>query len=298
MHTQQLICFVCVADRLNFTKAAEELFLSAPTVTHHIKTLENELNTTLFIRNSKMVRLTEAGRAFYEDAKDILAKIELAEKKIQHIAKPETAYLKIGCTSTAEFSLLNNPLKRLHEKYPDVCPNLYVNDYFSLKNLFENEQLDVILSTRNMSRKISKCTFIKLYDVMNYAVFLKDSPLSRKEELTFADMKEQTIITLHPKSIPFEYPDQLREQIMEHNFTHFDIHCENDQAGILLAECGYGVVIFPELCIPDLPDCLEKRPFEKSRFCLDYGLTYRPKTTPAYIHDFIHFFTDEKSGLC
>ena len=43
MNTQQLLCFVCVADRLNFTKAAEELFLSPPTVTHHIQTLEAEV---------------------------------------------------------------------------------------------------------------------------------------------------------------------------------------------------------------------------------------------------------------
>ena len=87
MHTQQLLCFVCVADKLNFTKAAEELFLSTPTVTHHIKTLENELGTTLFIRNSKMVRLTESGVQFYQDAQEILARMEIAEKRIRRIAR-------------------------------------------------------------------------------------------------------------------------------------------------------------------------------------------------------------------
>ena len=74
MNTQQLKCFVCVADKLNFTKAAEELFLSVPTVTHHIKNLEEELGTLLFIRTSKIVKLTDAGNHFYADAKDILDK--------------------------------------------------------------------------------------------------------------------------------------------------------------------------------------------------------------------------------
>ena len=53
MNTQQLECFIHVADKLNFTKAAEELYLSTPTVTHHIKSLEEELGAQLFYRTSK-----------------------------------------------------------------------------------------------------------------------------------------------------------------------------------------------------------------------------------------------------
>lgn len=49
MNTQQLECFVRAAEKLNFTKAAEELYISTPAVTHQIKNLEEELNTTLFI---------------------------------------------------------------------------------------------------------------------------------------------------------------------------------------------------------------------------------------------------------
>lgn len=95
MNTQQLLCFVCAADHLNFTKAAEELYLSAPTVTHHIKNLENELNTLLFIRTSKMVKLTEAGQQFYTDAKDILSRIDIAEKKIQKIAQKDISFFRL-----------------------------------------------------------------------------------------------------------------------------------------------------------------------------------------------------------
>ena len=53
MNTQQLECFVRIADKLNFTKVTEELYITAPAVAHHIINLE-ELNTSLFIRTSKM----------------------------------------------------------------------------------------------------------------------------------------------------------------------------------------------------------------------------------------------------
>lgn len=57
MTTQQLECFIRVADKLNFTKAAQEMFLTTPTVTHHIKSLEEELGATLFIRTPKWYSL-------------------------------------------------------------------------------------------------------------------------------------------------------------------------------------------------------------------------------------------------
>ena len=52
MNKQQLQCFACVAEYLNFTKVSEELFLTVSTVTHHIQSLESELNTKLFIVSS------------------------------------------------------------------------------------------------------------------------------------------------------------------------------------------------------------------------------------------------------
>lgn len=76
MNSQELKCFVVAADRLNFTRAAKELYVTPPTVTHHIQHLENELGVKLFIRDSKSVQLTTAGEIFYHDAHDILLRME------------------------------------------------------------------------------------------------------------------------------------------------------------------------------------------------------------------------------
>lgn len=287
MHTQQLLCFVCVADKLNFTKAAEELFLSTPTVTHHIQTLENELKTTLFIRNSKMVQLTETGKEFYNDATEILAKMELAEKKIQKIANPNTFYLQIGCTSDAELSTLKQPLTLLRKKHPNIYPQLHVKDYVTLKNAFENGQIDAMLTTKNMSDKIGKCSFFQLSTLYNYAILQRSSPLSQKSELIFQDLKNQRLITLHPKLVPFEYSNEMRNMLFEHRIHHLDIHCENDQAGILMAECGFGIAVFPEFCIPELPESMIKIPFEKNSFSIKYGITYHKKVKNQCIKDFL-----------
>ena len=116
MTTQQLECFIRVADKLNFTKAAQEMFLTTPTVTHHIKSLEEELGATLFIRTPKMVQLTDAGAEFYGDAKDILNRINLSSKKIANVVSQSLSYIRIGCTSNAEFRQYCNAIATLCKK--------------------------------------------------------------------------------------------------------------------------------------------------------------------------------------
>ena len=296
MNTQQLLCFVCVADRLNFTKAAEDLFLSPPTVTHHIQTLEAELGTPLLIRNSKMVRLTDAGRGFYNDAKEILAKIEIAQKKLHDASHTQVRLFHIGCTSSTELRYLKAPLRHLREKYPGFSPILHVQDYFSLKKMFEAEQLDVMLCTRNMIYKLSNCQFHPMAEARLFAVLPKDSPLAARPSLTFADLQDQRILTLHPRMVPFEQSSRLRDWIIAHGQNQMDIHCESDRAGILLAECGYGVAIFPEFYTEDLPDTLVRRPFAPDCPPVPFGLACRKQGKDDYTKEFIVHFADLNNG--
>ena len=137
MNTQQLRCFVCVAEYLNFTKAANELYLTVPTVTHHVQSLEEELGTKLFERTSRMVRLTESGKAFYVDAAEILTRMELSFKHVQKAEESRVTFFRIGCVSRAELPRLAAPLAALRMKYPTICPRIVIDGYFGLKKLFE-----------------------------------------------------------------------------------------------------------------------------------------------------------------
>ena len=73
MNEFQLSCFLAVADCLNFARAAEQLHVTQPAVTQQIHSLEKELNTQLFKRTTRTVKLTEAGFLFLEDARHIVA---------------------------------------------------------------------------------------------------------------------------------------------------------------------------------------------------------------------------------
>lgn len=289
MNTQQLECFICVADKLNFTKAAEELYLSTPTVSHHIKSLEEELNVKLFIRTSKIVKLTEMGNLFYNDAKEILSRIELSQKKIKDTQLKNISYLKIGCTSNTELDSLKPVLLKLRKSFPNVYPLVFVEDYFKLKTMFNDNHLDVMLGTKEMTKGMENCAFHRLRKVMSYALISLDSSLCKKDEITFADLSSSILITLNPKFIPFHCGSRLQEKIILHAQDHFDVVCESDHTSILLASCGYGVAILPEYTLPKLSGDICIRPIV-DQVLLDYGITYHQKASEKYIQFFVKNF--------
>lgn len=97
-----------------------------------------------------MVKSTEPGSLFYSEAKDILQKIYMVEKKVKKLANQKLSILRIGCSSQVELEILEIPLIKLKEEFSTVYPQIIIQDYFILKSLFDNKQLDILVSTKEM----------------------------------------------------------------------------------------------------------------------------------------------------
>lgn len=289
MNTHQLQCFLCVADKLNFTKAAEALYLSTPTVTHHIKSMEEELNTKLFHRTSRMVRLTESGTIFYNDAKDLLVKFELSKKHIEKAATRNISFIGIGCSSNTELEHLVPVLSVLSQGYPLVYPRVVVDNCTKLITLFKDHQLDILLTTKELVKDTRDCTFKKTNAMTTYAIMPTDAPLSDRAAISFEDLEQNRLIILRPKLIPFQYGNKLQEKITLHSQHHFNMMCENDQEAMLLVRSGYGVAILPEFCISANMVGLAVIPIEGPKE-MDYGIAYYNKPKENHIRCFIENF--------
>ena len=271
MTSQQLQCFIYVAERLNFTKAAEALYLSVPTVTHHIKNLEEELGTLLFYRNSRIVKLTEQGEKFYYDAKDIYLKMEDAKNKFHHESKQDSILFRIGCMSDKEFINIEPILKRIKEKYPYIRPKIVAKDFFDLKNLYENQQLELVIATYDLSRQ---GTYKKLFQYQSYAVMPHHHPLASESHLSFEQIYEENLITLPPKNVPFIKGNQFQEALALHAQDHMHIVSENENESVLLAKCGYGIALLPGFLLPQNDDVVVCIPIDHTKN-IEYGLYYR-----------------------
>lgn len=112
--------FYHVAKNGNITKAANELIVSQPAVSKSIKTLEEQLNTTLFNRKNDGVMLTSAGKIIYDKIKDAMELINSAEEDLKNFNNMEIGRINIGTGNTIIQKYLMKYINLFHYKYPNI----------------------------------------------------------------------------------------------------------------------------------------------------------------------------------
>ena len=116
---RQLQIFEAVARLLSYTRAAQELFLSQPTVSMQVKKLECDIGLALTEQIGKKVSLTEAGHALYQAAQDILGTLGRLEMQIDNQKGLRTGQLRIAVVTTANY-FMPRLLGKFSQAYPGI----------------------------------------------------------------------------------------------------------------------------------------------------------------------------------
>ena len=124
MELRHLRYFVAVAEELNFRRAAERLHVVQPALSRQIKDLEYELRVRLLDRDTTGVRLTDAGRAYLDEARQILEQVNRANDLARAAAAGRRGHLTIGNVGPVTASFMPASLTRFRRQYPDVIVTL------------------------------------------------------------------------------------------------------------------------------------------------------------------------------
>ncbi|WP_254406913.1 LysR family transcriptional regulator [Streptomyces sp. GMY02] len=120
MQFQQLLYFVAVAETRHFTRAAERVHVSQPSLSQQIRALEKELGAELFSRARGNVALTDAGEALLPLARRILADTETARHEVQELAQLRRGRVRLGATPSVCTGLLPDVLRAFHDLHPGI----------------------------------------------------------------------------------------------------------------------------------------------------------------------------------
>ena len=143
MFDYRLKVFYTVANRLSFTKAANELNISQPAVTKHIKEIENQLNTKLFDRKGTTIQLTESGKILFvyaEKSRQLYRDLEFA---IAQLNKQEKGKLKIGASTTIAQYILPEILAKFNSYYKDINIELVTHNSEDIATLLKSGKIDL-----------------------------------------------------------------------------------------------------------------------------------------------------------
>jgi len=144
MELWHLKYFIAVAEEGHITRAAERLGMQQPPLSQRIKAIERELDVQLFHRRARGVELTDAGRAFLNNARAVLAQLDHAFDTTRRTARGEEGRISIGIVPASPFHpLVPRAIRAFREAYPLVSVSLEERLGDELVDLLRSEQIDV-----------------------------------------------------------------------------------------------------------------------------------------------------------
>lgn len=298
MNTFQLSCFLAVANSLSFARAAEQMNISQPAITHQIKTLESELNVKLFRRSTRLVEITPEGRAFLYDAKSMVSIAEQAKLRFSDPKDRPVEVLSIGCSSYVQLVLLTEILNDLLKQHPNLHPSLHVVPHDQLFHLLKNETAHVILDIREGGETDTKLTFRELRRSSLACVCRKDVPLAGRDEISTWELANEKLIFCDPITLDPEIA-KLQWKLAEGR-KPADIHfCSSVEASVVLAEAGFGLAILPEIMVLSESNIKIIPMIDAPK--LSFGMFYKPYPGDLLLKHFIqsakkHFSNLAQSG--
>jgi DNA-binding transcriptional LysR family regulator len=185
-----LVVFYLVVNEKSITAAAEKLFLSQPTVTYHIKSLEKSVGIKLLNINRKKLSLTRAGEGLFKYSKQIYQQLVNAERFAENLKE---ASLRVGIALTFSSSF-SSTAARFRELYPHV--KLIVEHAPSFKVIKDvlNYQLDlgIVVSRNYVNPEIRRIAISEAEKMV--LVASPSSPIAQKEKVELADLRDYPLI--------------------------------------------------------------------------------------------------------
>ncbi len=289
MNTTQLECFLAVANYLNFSRAAEDLRITQPAVSHQINTLEDELGVKLFHRTSKVVRLTQPGHLFTPYALDILKLTGISKTRMKEYQETMPHLLGIGCRNFIELRLLRPVLSQLRREMPNLLPALRLVPFASLENQLENGDVQVLLSLAESAP--AKAVYRELARCPLACICAQDHPLTLYDRLSLKQLQRGGRIATCPRPV---YPPALfsiQSQVISGKSPDQMLFCDNLEILYTLVESGYAFAVMPDFPSARLPG-LRYIPLPELS-PLSFGAAYREGALDSTLRQFLTLLKED-----
>ncbi len=193
----KLDTLLLVAEKRNFTRAAQALSLTQPAVSHHISQLEQELGVRLLVRGNGDLMLTPEGETVLRYVRRMKALEKKMAEELQEAGRRLTR-LRIGITHTAESSIVAEVLARYTNENPGISITIVTDNINNLYDMLENFELDLaVVEGRSTRPELSALMLDTDYLV---CVLANTHPLSHSSMITLDEIRQEKLILRLPNS--------------------------------------------------------------------------------------------------
>ena len=249
MTTERLQEFAVLASTLNYSNAAQILYITQSTLSRHIAEMEDELGFQLFQRTTRNVELTEAGRRFSSSISKLLNKYDSALSRLNIQGVKASGTIKISYTVSASFPPFLEFCKHFHAKYPGIDLQLLISHEYGPQNILENELHFSPANYENLPKNVKK---LHVFPQSAFLLYSPSHPLAERTSITLADLKGETLFTcLNDDEIKGPHS---RVASIAQNINHNElkvVEVSNYTSAMVNVSLGQGFAILPRAQIPE-----------------------------------------------
>jgi DNA-binding transcriptional LysR family regulator len=189
---QQLLVFVTVVEKENFSRAAEVLHMTQPAVSQYIQTLERTMGTKLLERSNKFVRLNKAGQIVYHHAKEILGLYHKMQGLVDDLTNNASGELAIGASYTFGEYVLPHIIANLSKQYPLIQPAITIGNTHEIEELVSNRTIDLGIVEGEIKNK--KLQIEVIAEDFMFIIVSASHPLAKRKNQKLSDLEKETWI--------------------------------------------------------------------------------------------------------
>ena len=263
----QIQCFLSVAETLNFTEAANRLFIAQSSLSRNISHLETEIGLTLFIRTKKYVRLTPSGTVLYSEFSKLLKLGEYALEKARNAELGETGNLRLGVLETQRSeNFLPALLLQLRRDHPNIKIDIISGTFRELRKEILSNEIDIALTLRFDMEDFNpeEVVFQPFFQSHPKCVISRSNPLAAQPDFDLSALSSETMVAISPEVSKGAYHN-IVQFCERHGFQPAGVIYANSIQDLLLkVEAGLGFSVLDENCISDSNTSILSIPFYRT----------------------------------
>ncbi len=245
MNTMQQQCFMAAAECMNFTRAAEKLYITQPALSRNIASLEDELGILLFVRHNNVLQITPGGQLFYEWLRNAEPDFSAVLDAARLANSGSTQALHIGFVKSELPSQdVAMALQRLHAAEPDIECVISHHLAQDIISRLEEHTLDVAIMLDSAAHGQSRLVTQQLTSFQRCIAVSIAHPLAGRNCASLADFSEDTFISVKPQVSPTISP-MLRRVCRMAGFSPkiIEVKDTDEQSAWIASGRGIGLLI-------------------------------------------------------
>ncbi len=243
MNISQIRYFITVADHLSFTKAADKLSISQPSLSRQILLMEKELGMSLLNRAGREIHLTAGGAVLYEGLRKLYTDYETLLARAEQAQAGYSGTLEVGVLDGMRVGDFMPPiLRHFRAHYPHIEITLHRGTFDTLLEELYSTRLDVIFSVQFNVIGRDQLQFEVVKESRDFILFNKIHPHAGRTDLTLKDFKGDTFVMISPKDNA-RSSELVFEACQKEGFVPTVVYAPTLQDMMLWIEAGVGVAI-------------------------------------------------------